>query len=283
MRGGIWPVSLDGTAGEPRGQPERASPLRDARLFRDARHPAQARARHQRLRTRRIASRTSRWSASRSSSATGRRNAGIRSAGTSRSRSAIAWSSAWSATSGCAASSAQRAAGLPVVEAGRRRLDHRLHPAKRCVVRPTMPPGGAAPRRSARSSAAIDPTLPVSDVAHADRRRRARHRVASGAGARARRVRGDRVRARRHRHPRPAVVRRVAAHAGDRRAHGARRAVGRHPARWCCGGASCWRVAGVVPGVAARLRRRPQHGGAAGRRRAGRRRRRWPRPSVWRR
>ena len=150
------------------------------------------------------------------------------SAATSPSPSPSASSSASPATCGCAASSASE----PQVYLSYKQVadgcDHRLHPAGACWCGRRR-----RRRRSAPSIRAIirraDPELPISEVSDAHRRRRSRDRVARGAGARARRVRGDRVRARRHRHPRPAVVRRVAARAGDRRAHGARRAVERHP------------------------------------------------------
>ena len=86
-----------------------------------------------------------------------------------------------------------------------------------------------SPRRSLPAVRAIirraDPEQPVSDVRTLDDDRRSADGVARGAGARARRrspALALLLAARRH--PRPAVVRGVAARAGDRRAHRARRA-----------------------------------------------------------
>ncbi len=104
------------------------------------------------------------------------------------------------------------------------------------IVRTSTPPETlAAPIRAVIRQA--DPTLPVNDVNTMTRRGRSRHGVAGGAGAGARGVCRDRVRAGRDRHPRTAVVLGFAAGAGDRRADGAGRAVGRHPAHDCCAAA----------------------------------------------
>ena len=154
----------------------------------------------------------------------------------------------------------QRAAGVPAVPAGRRRLVLGLHAE------------GTGHRRDARRSASS--CRPCASIiqergsaaadhrrAADDRHRRPPDRVARRAGPRARRLRAGRVPAGGDRHPRRALVRGVAAHAGDRRAHRPRRAAPRHPgdgddAAACCSSPSAWSPACCSPtSPAARSRR----------------------------
>ena len=142
----------------------------------------------------------------------------------------------------------ERAAGVSALPAGGRWM--RSSATSRRLRGPGVDAAGGAgavdPRHHPRAPIRRCRSPTCDDDGHG----RSRDGVAVGADARPRRLRAGRVRARRHRDPRPAVVCRVAAHEGDRRAHGARRAAGRHPGD----GAAplrCWlAVAGVVPGVA---------------------------------
>ena len=206
--------------------------LRHARLLPGDGHPAQARPRHQRGRHAATAS-SSPSSASRSSGATGRtqdphrpalhlRLRGARSRRRRRRRPIPR------------PGARERAAGVPVVAAGRRRRDHvlRAEGARGADDRRRR-------RRSRRPSAAIvrgaDPALPITERADADRDGRSRHRVACGPGARARRVRRDRVRARRP-SAFTACCRSRSRSARRRSASAWRSARSRATScRWCCG------------------------------------------------
>ena len=97
---------------------------------------------------------------------------------------------------------------------------------------------------------AANPDIPLYQL-RARRRagRRALGRAPAG-GAADQRVRDGRAGAGGGRHLRRDVLRRGAAHAGDRHPHGARRGRGDASCRWCSRTARCWRVVGVAIGLA---------------------------------
>ena len=144
----------------------------------------------------------------------------------------------------------ERAAGVSVIAAGRRR-QHRVLRAEVSGHSHARRAVGARAGGS-RCDPARRPEAPDYRAADAHDPGGSRNRHAHGAGSSARNLCRHRVRAGRSRHSRPAVVRRVAAHAGDWRAQGTRRAVGRHPVDGGASAACCWPPRASCPASSSR-------------------------------